>query len=551
MAAATQRYIALALVACVSQVRAQQTLKLSATLTLEKTDDKAKTFEDVQALVAHAKAQKLQSNVVRFLENAQQQMEKVMQAAKIAEERKLTEVPKEFTPGKYRVKGMPKLKAKKTTAMKMTAKQLQEKLQGGKTLKFDMPFLVTNATSLLKEGQWDHLRRQWSAARIMSDEFLEKDFRVEYWPPDKAKARLVGNMMYMEEPELVPFSRYIIICFHGTPAKPKLPGQNTEHCEQTVDASSMMRNASDETDLKVFPELKNALPVQSEFRKKLMAAAGDELKKVLGKGAKRWIKTKGQTSHHFFTFGPSGSGANLHAENGLPFYDILIHGTRRWLLMGEEEMHRVAEKAKEALEFDKTSAYMFFEEKLPELREEFGLKKYQEINQESGDLVFVPSGWFRVSLSLADSISYYETLLSDPDILKAVAASNVWRPQFGHHQLGLCYGAEGVSKLPKMEKQRQDWLKSALGQVKIEEEIQGIVSVLLQCGSTLALDKTYPTFKVRETTVCTPEVWKQCRKRLQAKLKEKKVDVSLSWLPEEAPRSIDDIPDPKAAKQEL
>jgi len=313
----------------------------------------------------------------------------------------------------------------------------------------------------------------------------------------------------------------------------------------------MMRNASDETDLKVFPELKNALPVQSEFRKKLMAAAGDELKKVLGKGAKRWIKTKGQTSHHFFTFGPSGSGANLHAENGLPFYDILIHGTRRWLLMGEEEMHRVAEKAKEALEFDKTSAYMFFEEKLPELREEFGLKKYQEINQESGDLVFVPSGWFRVSLSLADSISYYETLLSDPDILKAVAASNVWRPQFGHHQLGLCYGAEGVSKLPKMEKQRQDWLKSALGQVKIEEEIQGIVSVLLQCGSTLALDKTYPTFKVRETTVCTPEVWKQCRKRLQAKLKEKKVDVSLSWLPEEAPRSIDDIPDPKAAKQEL
>ena len=36
---------------------------------------------------------------------------------------------------------------------------------------------------------------------------------------------------------MIPFSRYVINCFHGTPAKPKLPGQNTEHCEQTVDAS--------------------------------------------------------------------------------------------------------------------------------------------------------------------------------------------------------------------------------------------------------------------------------------------------------------------------
>ena len=35
---------------------------------------------------------------------------------------------------------------------------------------------------------------------------------------------------------MIPFSRYVINCFHGTPAKPKLPGQNTEHCEQTVDA---------------------------------------------------------------------------------------------------------------------------------------------------------------------------------------------------------------------------------------------------------------------------------------------------------------------------
>ena len=35
---------------------------------------------------------------------------------------------------------------------------------------------------------------------------------------------------------------------------------------------------------------------------------------------------------------------------------------------------------------------MFFEEKLPELKEEFGLKKYVEVNQEPGDIIFVPPG---------------------------------------------------------------------------------------------------------------------------------------------------------------
>merc|ERR1712151_1015824 len=146
-------------------------------------------------------------------------------------------------------------------------------------------------------------------------------------------------------------------------------------------------------------------------------------------------KRSGNLAYQYFVFGPSGSGDKLHAENGLPFYDILIHGSRRWLLLTSEEMNRVAKKAREALEFDKTSAYMFFEEKLPELKEEFGLKKYVECNQNAGDLVIVPSGWFRVSLSLADSISYYETLLSEKPTLQVVTDNNVWRPQFRQYGL--------------------------------------------------------------------------------------------------------------------
>lgn len=533
---------------------AQQTLKLSPTLTIEKTDDKAKTHEHVVSLLNYAKENKLEGNVVRFLDNTVQQLQKVLEVAKVVEEKKATEIPKDFTPSKYRVKAMPKLQAKKTTVKKIAAEELRKRLKEGKDINFAEPLLVTNATALFGKDDWDNVRRHWSASRIMSDEYLEKELRLEYWPPEKARARLVGSMLEMEEPDMVAFSRYLVICFHGTPAKPKLPGQNTEHCEQVVNAQSMVHNTSELDELNIFPEIRNALPIQAEFRRRVLEAAGSELPAILGKGAEKWRKRTGSISFRYFTFGPSGSGDKLHAENGLPFYDILIHGSKRWLLLTETEMERVAAKAREALEFDKTSAYMFFEEKLPELKEEFGLKKYFEANQQAGDLVIVPSGWYRVSLSLADSISYYETILSEKTTLTAVTDNNVWRPQFRQFQLAYCYDPKDLHQLPGVTKgsQLHEWLKEAISKVKSEEAVSGILSVMLQCGSTLALDKAMPNLGVQSLSTCTPAAWKQCRSALEARLKLRGTSVSLSWLPKEAPKSVDDIAVPEASgKEEL
>jgi len=530
---------------------AQQTLKISATLTLEKDDDKNKTHTQVLSLLNHAKEKKLEGNVVRFLENMVGQLDKVLEAAKILEQQRRYEVPKDFTPMKYRVKPMPKLQAKKTTAKKISATELRQRLQEGKHINFVEPMLVENASALFEGGRWDDVRRHWSAGRIMADEGLERDLRLEYWPPEKARARLVGNMLQMEEPELVAFSRYIVICFHGTPAKPKLPGQNTEHCEQNVVARKMVRNASELTDLSIFSEIQNALPLQAEVRHRLIEAAGEELSKILGKNAEKWKRRTGETHFQFFTFGPSGSGDKLHAENGLPFFDVLLHGSRRWLLLKEDVMNAVAEKAKEALEFDKTSAYMFFEEKLPELREEFGLKKYVELNQQAGDLVIVPSGWFRVSLSLADSISFYETILSEKETFNAVTDSNVWRPNMRQYQLAFCYGAEETHKLPNVQKDSKldKWLKNAIDQVSEQEQLPGIFEVLLTCGSALALTNVMPQLgDVSTETVCSPAVWRKCRKRLETKLRDKGIKASLDWLPKEAPSSAEDV---RPARAEL
>merc|ERR1712232_681673 len=216
----------------------------------------------------------------------------------------------------------------------------------------------------------------------------------------------------------------------------------------------------------------------AEFRQRVLKAAGPELTEILGKGAEKWKKQSGRMPYQFFIFGPSGSGDKLHAENGLPFFDILIHGSKRWLLMTEEEMNRVAEKAREALEFDKTSAYMFFEEKLPELKEEFGLKKYVEANQQAGDMVIVPSGWYRVSLALADSISYHELILGQKNMLVAINENNVWKPQFRQYQLAYCYEPNELHSLPGIDKggQLDEWLKQAIAKVKTDEAVKGILA---------------------------------------------------------------------------
>jgi len=557
------RVLALALAAIVALLptaAGQYTLKLSATLTIEQKDDKVKSFEQVNGLLKHAREQKLEQHVINFLNNMVVQLQKVMDTEVVLADQKLVAVPKDFTPNKYRVKAMPKLQTKKITTKKISAKDLKQRLVDGKDINFDVPMLVTNATGLFQGDSWDNVRRHWYAGRIADDEVLEKNFRVEYWPADKAKARLIGNMLHMEEAEMVSFSKFLVICHYGSPAKPKLPGQNTDHCEQVVDAQSMVHNQSELEELNIFPEIKNALPLQAAFKARLLAAGAEEMQMILGKGAKQFNKQTAKLQNQFFTFGPSGSGDKLHMENGLPFYDILIHGSRRWLLMKDEEMERVAKKAKEALEFDKTSAYMFFEEKLPELKEEFGLKKYVECNQQAGDLVIVPSGWYVVSLALADSISYKETLLSERDTLATVTDNNIWRPQYQRYSLAFCYDPQDLASLPGVDKgsEFEKWLSNALGQVKTEELISAILTVLFTCGSVLSLETSMPQFKVSSLTHCTPKVWTQCRKQLETKLWEKGIQAKLEWLPKKAPKSIEDIPKPgpaaiaaPAAKAEL
>ncbi len=50
-----------------------------------------------------------------------------------------------------------------------------------------------------------------------------------------------------------------------------------------------------------------------------------EIKKILGKKeGGDFIKQHASGNFRYFTMGPSGSGGKLHAENGLPFFDVYL-----------------------------------------------------------------------------------------------------------------------------------------------------------------------------------------------------------------------------------
>jgi len=61
-------------------------------------------------------------------------------------------------------------------------------------------------------------------------------------------------------------------------------------------------------------------------------------------------------------------------------------------------------------------------------------------------VIFVPPGWFRVSLSLADSISYYEQLLYQVPVVESIVRNTIWNPNYRQFNLGFCYPPSKVGE---------------------------------------------------------------------------------------------------------
>jgi hypothetical protein len=129
-------------------------------------------------------------------------------------------------------------------------------------------------------------------------------------------------------------------------------------------------------------------------------------------------------------------------QEGMPFADALVHGRRRWFLLTPPAYMKLKEKAGD--DFQPGSAFSFFEDVYAELKEDFDMEvgieqEIYECDQGPGDIVYVPAGLVRTSLTLADSISYKQELLLSMEQVSQYVDARVWRPMQQVWNAAMCY----------------------------------------------------------------------------------------------------------------
>ena len=134
---------------------------------------------------------------------------------------------------------------------------------------------------------------------------------------------------------------------------------------------------------------------------------------------------------------------------GVPNLDGLVHGARRIFVMSQ------AQEKKFKQEEGYGTAFNFFEDKYSELKDDLGLeinakKKIWECSQEAGEIVYVPVGYFRTSLSLQDSISYNQDLLMHVGHVNEWVQAALWQPQQQVWTAAVCLKEKDIMKLPNI-----------------------------------------------------------------------------------------------------
>ncbi len=353
-----------------------------------------------------------------------------------------------FTDGKRRTR---ELKASMSSpkcnmAEYKTADELATAFQNA-AVDLEAPFIVRGATD-----DFERLQKEWTSDKLRGKKF--KDVRVRYLEPKMARvamqqggqAKLAGeneNGQAMEvfDPKMLNFADYFGECFSHT----KKPGPDTEHCEQDINALRLGRDAMGQFTLAAFEEVGFRQDLDSSMYKALFAAADDgSLSALMGgdaAAAGRLVDAMEQTSSRRIVFGPSGSGSSMRQE-GMPFADALVHGKRRWFFLTAESFMALKRAAGD--DFQPGSAFGFFEDMYAELGEDFDMNVGEdagihECDQNPGDVVYVPAGIVRTSLTLKDSISYKQELLTNLDQVGQYVEQRVWSPMRQTWNAALCF----------------------------------------------------------------------------------------------------------------
>jgi hypothetical protein len=434
------------------------TISLTASINVNKAANFTPGRDTLKLLVENATREGLDKDAIRFVQSALGQYDKLV-AAKEEAERAPGARGIGFTSGMYKVKELAKLKAKKENMKKMDGPMKPESVTIDKK-----PYIVRNFLGV-KSPTWNYLQTHWTLDRLMEDAALKKTAKVHFYDPDK--------YVPGESVDEVTLKRYAHLCFFSD-KKQRLAGAQTEHCERTMNAGLLAKG--NESDLKSLQILPNKL---TDVGMDLQAWAknGSKILKPLlsAERLEEWTEQMNNMADtRDFIFGPSGSGKNIHTQSD-PYFDLLIHGQRRWLVGKTADLQEVAEAAAKlgGIAFERSTAYMFFEDKLPELKEEYGFAKFLEVNQNPGDLVVIPKGYSMISLTIYDAFSYRESIVESP---KPILTRAIFSPPFQYTYFFCLRGAAlekvvgnptGVSQVKGLQKKPEEIAGSWLTTVAV------------------------------------------------------------------------------------
>jgi hypothetical protein len=256
-------------------------------------------------------------------------------------------------------------------------------------------------------------------------------------------------------PEDISFNTFFKYCYGAT----KRPGTETEHCEQTLPAAVLDENITQYQLAFMNPPAKTSIlglrqrmeavlaktlrepDTASAIGPLLRSSKSDNSTELAGTFVTRQLASLSQ----YMVLGSSGSGEQRRDMASI--IDALIHGERRWFMMGEKELRRFMKKA--GSDFQPASAFVFFEDQLAALKEEWGLEVHLDdtqarsnavwqCDQQPGDVLYVPPQLYRIGLSLQDSVSYLQHLIPTAQQVAEFISQRLWAPAISVWQMGVC-----------------------------------------------------------------------------------------------------------------
>ena len=329
----------------------------------------------------------------------------------------------------------------------------------------------------------------------------------------------------MLQPQMVLPAEYFAKCFGNT----KKTGTDTEYCEQIVPA---LHFGDDDIIDGFSMEAVGGIALKS-----VMDVATRKLLRAIKSGSKNGISDLVDNEGNFnaqyqakdsrkIRFGPAGQWYKKMSYTGVPNLDGLVHGARRIFVMSQ------AQEKKFKQEEGYGTAFNFFEDKYSELKDDLGLeinakKKIWECSQEAGEIVYVPVGYFRTSLSLQDSISYNQDLLMHVGHVNEWVQAALWQPQQQVWTAAVCLKEKDIMKLPNMDKYSQmispnDLVRAFNRQLDSHKKMnEMILQAVLVCKGVISIE-------LASKNLCGL-VYPKCINRLAKNLKGMKLKAP-DWL---------------------